>query len=254
MKIIAVAMKKGGDGKTTTTVNMAILLAQKNYRVLVVDLDPQGNASMTLSGGKTNNELTSADIFDSKIPMQQLLSTSPHNDMISIIAADSELEIAAQQLLNKLHREKILARRLKELEGDFDVVLIDCPPASSQATVNALYACDVLLVPTEAVSYSVKGAGEIISALREVQEHDETNIYILRTKVDGREKAINKRLEDEIKDSPVGHALLDSFIARDTAVKHSIIADKPIVLRSKGAIASQHYKNAVNEIISKEGM
>lgn len=167
MRVIAVANQKGGVGKTTTTVNLAAYLAKLGQRVLVVDLDPQGNASSGLGLDKTKLKKSLYDVLvDGAVAMDCIVKT--HYKQLDILPATPVLAAAEVELAQLPQREKRLKQALATL--DYDLVLIDCPPSLGLLTINGLTAADRLLIPVQAEYYALEGLGQLLNTMQRVKQ------------------------------------------------------------------------------------
>ncbi|HEX5986044.1 MAG TPA: ParA family protein [Nocardioides sp.] len=175
---MVVANQKGGVGKTTTTVNMAAALAQGGLRVLVVDLDPQGNASTALSIDHHRGTPSTYDAIVDGTPLTEIVQKSPEVDNLFVVPATIDLAGAEIELVSMVARESRLRKALHahpqilaDTEDRFDYVLIDCPPSLGLLTLNALVAGDEMLIPIQAEYYALEGLGQLLETVEMVKAH-----------------------------------------------------------------------------------
>jgi chromosome partitioning protein len=163
-RVIAIANQKGGVGKTTTTVNLAALLADRGYRVLVIDADPQGNATSSLGVDKASLNET---LYDAMLDPDATRDLPIRNvrDGVDLFPATPDLAAAEVELVGQHARERALARVLAALDDDYDVCLVDCPPSLGLLTVNALTAADNVLVPLQCEFLALEGLGQLLSTI-----------------------------------------------------------------------------------------
>ena len=188
MKIIAVANQKGGVGKTTTTVNLAASLAQMGKRVLLVDMDPQGNATMSSGIEKNGLELSVLDLLLAEALLSECLVESPTSPF-SVLPANGDLTAAEVGLIDVEGKVKRLKQGLCQGEALFDFALIDCPPSLNMLTVNAMVACDSILITMQCEYFALEGLSALLNTIRRINETVNPDLEIegiLRTMYDPR--------------------------------------------------------------------
>ena len=248
-KIIAVANQKGGVGKTTTAVNLACCVAAKGKRVLLCDFDPQGNASSGV--GVTAQEGKSIyDCVVSGVPASECLV---HTKYCSVLPADIRLAAAEVELSDLPRRERRLKEALDTVSGEFDYVFIDCPPSLGQLTINALTACDTVLVPMQCEYYALEGLSQLVSSIRMVKRSSNPRIDIegiVLTMYDSRTN-LTIQVAEEVK-KYFGSKVFKTVIPRNVRLSEAPSHGKPVIAYdrlSRGAVAY----NAVAEEFLKRG-
>lgn len=187
-KIYAITNQKGGVGKTTTSVNLAASLAATKKRVLMVDIDPQGNATM---GSGVDKNTQQYSVYDVLIDGVSVLEAMVDNAEIgfAVLAANSDLTAAEVQLLDMDHKERRLKSSLRAIQENFDYILIDCPPSLNMLTINALAACDGVIIPMQCEYYALEGLSALVDTINTIQAALNPNLRIegiLRTMFDPR--------------------------------------------------------------------
>ena len=175
-KIVSVANQKGGVGKTTTTVNLSTILAKKGRKVLMIDTDPQGNATSGLGIDK-NAELSAYDLLISDIPAEDIIQDTAVKNL-KICPSNINLAGAEVQLVSMMSREKRLKEKLDVIKDDFDYILIDCPPSLGLITLNAFTASDSVLIPVQCEYYALEGLGQLLNTVELVRKHLNNRLYI----------------------------------------------------------------------------
>lgn len=252
-KFISVANQKGGVGKTTTSVNLAADLAYLGFKTLLIDLDPQGNAS----SGLGIDRHTSSTIYDVLIGQKELtecIQTTPLTDL-HVIPANPNLIGAEVELINAISREKKLKTALKKLPEDFKFVVFDCPPSLGLLTINAFTASHSILIPTQCEYYALEGLGQLLTTFQIVKEDLNESLEIegvVLTMFDPRNKLTHEVVR-ELK-SHFPEKLLNSNIPRNVKLSESPSFGRPIILyepTSKGCAA---YLQLAKELLTRWGL
>ncbi len=193
-RVIAIANQKGGVGKTTTCVNLAASLAATKRRVLMIDLDPQGNATMGTGISKSELERSSYDVITGQCSIAAALVPSPQGEY-SVLPANQELAAAEVELLGQDGREFKLRDALAACANNFDYILIDCPPSLNMLTVNALCAADRVLIPMQCEYFALEGLSALVDTIERIRETANPGLEIhgiLRTMFDPRNNLANE--------------------------------------------------------------
>ena len=170
MKTICIFNQKGGVGKTTTNINLCAYLAMEGYRVLTIDIDPQGNTTSGLGLDKNSLDFSMYDVLVSDTTIKESIIKSDLVQNLSIAPSTMELAGAEVELINKENREKIMKDKLKEIEDEYDYVFIDCPPSLGVLTINALSCADSVLIPIQCEFYALEGVSQLMSTVQLVKK------------------------------------------------------------------------------------
>ena len=240
MKIYAIANQKGGVGKTTTCVNLAASLVAIKKKVLLIDLDPQGNATMGSGVDKNDLDTSIYDVLLGLTPVDEACQLSP-SGKFSVLPANGDLTAAEVQLLDKDNKEFSLKNALAAVKTPFDYVLIDCPPSLNMLTVNALIAADSVVIPMQCEYFALEGLSSLMSTIGQIQEVANPNLVIegiLRTMYDPR-SSLTQEVSDQLA-SHFGEKVYQACIPRNIRLAEAPSFGQPALIydrQSKGAMA-----------------
>jgi len=249
---LAVANQKGGVGKTTTAISLAAALAILEKRVLLVDFDPQGNTTGGLGVDKAELNGTVYDWMLGNATWKEVARPTGL-PLLTLVPASRELVGAEIELVNVEKREYLLAGKLDELEGEFDFVLIDCPPSLGLLTLNALTAVDGVVVPIQCEYYALEGVSELVSTIEKVRENLNPRLGIVGVVATMWDERLNlsRQVLDEIR-RHFGDLFLEPAVPRNVRLGEAPSFGKPIFLydvRSRGAEA---YLSIAREILRRD--
>ncbi|MCL1084340.1 ParA family protein [Shewanella psychromarinicola] len=255
MKTLAVINQKGGVGKTTTVINLSAQLAHEGKRVLVIDLDPQANLTVVMTGGQYEFEHSITDVFESskKCPIQQAIMPAQSNGEaianLCICPTDIRLSRVIEQSLTKVHRERILLKQLEAIANDFDIVILDCPPNLSLTSVNAMMAADMFLIPIDGGSFSLNGLADLLDALEEVKETEQVNYAVFRNEFAKANKLINNFLDEQL--TSLEGKVLATTIRRSEDIGQASVCGKTLLSYKPSSPTLTDYKSLAKEVMQR---
>lgn len=249
MKKIAILNQKGGVGKTTTTINLADVLAKQGNKVLVIDLDPQGNLSKVVSGGEVRFDPNVMDLFakDNKADVRGMVRSAYGSENFFYIPTDIRLSRVIEAGLTLSFREVRLTNHLDKLKNDFDYILLDCPPNLSLTTTNAIVAADLFLMPVNSGVFALDGLEDLLDALNEVSQEQSLNYYVFRNEVAVQNKVINGAIKEDLLQIAEGR-ILQTSIRRSEHIGQASFMSMPLSLYKKGSTAINDYVSLAKEI------
>jgi chromosome partitioning protein len=248
-RIIAIANQKGGVGKTTTSVNLSACLAFLGKKVLIIDIDPQGNASSGLGIRKGDLESCVYDVLINDEDIKSVIQQTGVENLY-IVPATISLAGAEIELVSTISREVRLKKSLQEVKGNFDYIIIDCPPSLGLLTINALTAADALIIPVQCEYYALEGLSQLLSTVRLVQKHLNKELMIdgvLLTMLDARTN-LGLQVIDEVK-RYFQDKVYRSIIPRNIRLSEAPSHGKPVILYDAKSRGAELYLEFAREVI-----
>jgi chromosome partitioning protein len=251
-RIIAVTNQKGGVGKTTTTINLAAALAECGLRTLIIDLDPQGNASTGLGVDQNDRIASTYDLLFAEDAGEKTLVRPTGVANLFIVPANADLASADLDLMRRPDRTSTLKRALARPEiqtGDFAYILIDCPPSLSLLTLNALVACNTVLVPLQAEFFALEGLSQLMLTVREIRQNGNPDLRIegvVITMFDGRNR-LAQQVEEDVR-KVMGDLVFTTKIPRNVRLSEAPSYAVPVLVYDTLSKGSEAYRALAKEV------
>ncbi len=250
-RIIAVANQKGGVGKTTTAINLAACLSEKGKKVLLIDMDPQGNATSGIGVDKTELEYTIYDLMISESSINDCIIRNVYKDM-DLIPTSVDLAAAEIELIGVERKEFILKDEIDFIKDSYDFIIIDCPPALSMLTINAMTTADSVIVPIQCEYYALEGLSQLMHTINLVSERLNPTLDIegiVFTMFDGRTNLSNQVVENVRYN--MGNNVYDSVIPRNVRLAEAPSYGMPIIQYDPKSTGAEAYMALADEVINK---
>ena len=251
-KTIAIANQKGGVAKTTTAVNLSAWLSLMGQKVLLIDIDPQGNASTGVGADKEAVECCIYDVMINSVPLKEVIIPSAVENL-DLVPATIELAGAEIELVGVAEREHVLKRALAEIKSSYDFIFIDCPPSLGLLTINALTAADSSSIPIQCEYYALEGLGQLLNTFQRVQQNLNRDLVlegVLLTMFDGRTN-LSIQVVDEVK-KHFKDKVFRAIVPRNVRLSEAPSHGKPVMVYDRRSKGSEVYHELAKEVLGIE--
>ncbi len=251
-RVIAIANQKGGVGKTTTAINLGASLAVAEQRTLIVDIDPQGNATSGMGVAKTDELPTIYDVLVDGLPLSDSIIEALHFPYLDFVPSNRDLVGAEIELVERGGREQILKGALDPVRSEYDVILVDCPPSLGLLTLNTLTAADSVLIPIQCEFYALEGLSQLLNTVRLVQRNLNPRLEIegvLLTMYD-RRLNLSRQVADEAR-GYFGGRVFETTIPRNVRLAEAPSFGQPIVTYDVMSAGAQSYLELARELLAR---
>lgn len=253
VNVISVANQKGGVGKTTTTINLAASIADRGYRVLIVDIDPQGNATSGLGIEKSEIDQDIYNVLIDEVPLKETIHHTS-TKKLDIVPATINLSGAETELISMMARETILKSAIDTVNDDYDFIFVDCPPSLGQLSINAFTASDSILIPVQSEYYAMEGLSQLLNTIRLVQKHFNKDLGVegvLLTMLDAR-TTLGAEVVKEVQ-SYFNKKVYKTIIPRSTKLAEAPSYGQPITEYAPRSRGAKVYDDLAKEVLKAHG-
>lgn len=253
MKVICIFNQKGGVGKTTTNINLCSYLAMNGYRILAIDIDPQGNTTSGLGFDKKKIQISTYDVLTTDTSIKEVMKECELVTNLFVVPSTMELAGAEVELIQREKRESILRDKLKDIKNEFDYIFIDCPPSLGFLTINALAASDSVLIPIQCEFYALEGVGQLINTIQLVKKSLNKSLEVegvIMSMFDSRINLSNE-VVSEVK-KYFKNQVYETTIPRNIRLAEAPSFGLPIMLYDDKCKGAEAYENLTKEFLNRQ--
>ncbi len=254
-RTIVIANQKGGVGKTTTAINLAACIAEAGKKVLIIDLDPQGNTTSGLGLNKNELETTVYDLIMGECSLKECMVKSEMEENLTIMPANVNLAGAEIELADVKDREYVLKNEIDYIRDDYDFIIIDCPPSLNVLTVNAMTTADTVLVPIQCEYYALEGISQLIHTINLIHDRLNPNLIlegVVFTMYDARTN-LSAEVVENVKES-LDTTIYKTIIPRNVRLAEAPSYGQPINIYEPKSAGAESYRNLAKEIINRKDL
>ena len=254
-RTIVIANQKGGVGKTTTAINLAACIAEAGKKVLIIDLDPQGNTTSGLGLNKNELETTVYDLIMGECSLKECMLKSEMEENLTIMPANVNLAGAEIELADVKDREYVLKNEIDYIRDDYDFIIIDCPPSLNVLTVNAMTTADTVLVPIQCEYYALEGISQLIHTINLIHDRLNPNLIlegVVFTMYDARTN-LSAEVVENVKES-LDTTIYKTIIPRNVRLAEAPSYGQPINIYEPKSAGAESYRNLAKEIINRKDL
>jgi chromosome partitioning protein len=252
-RVIAIANQKGGVGKTTTAVNLSASLAAAEQRTLLIDGDPQGNATSGVGVQREAIGVTVYDVLIGERPLTDATIHQVHFKRLDVVPATPDLAGAEVELVERPNRERLMRAAVSKVRAQYDFVLIDCPPSLGLITLNMLAAADALLIPLQCEYYALEGLSQLLNTIHLIQRNVNPDLAIdgvLLTMYDARLN-LSRQVAAEAREY-FGNQVFETVVPRNVRLAEAPSFGKPIIMYDVGSVGAQAYMSVAKELLGRQ--